>query len=68
MSWTDVEIDCENGTPRVTITGATAELMKTRGAGVILLTMAHCRNFATATAIAVGSHLPRGNEDTQLDG
>jgi len=67
MSWTDVEIVCENGGgPRVLVSGATVELMRNRGAGAVLLTMAHCRNFATATAIAVGT--PRVTEDTQLEG
>ena len=52
--WTDVEVVCENGgSPQVVVTGATQELMTARGVGGILLTMAHCRAFATATSIAV---------------
>jgi holo-[acyl-carrier protein] synthase len=54
-NWTDVEVVCENGGgPQVVLTGATHELMATRGVGSFLLTMAHCRTFATATSIAVG--------------
>jgi holo-[acyl-carrier protein] synthase len=56
-SWTDVEVVCENGGgPRVVVSGATRELMAARGAGSILLTMAHCRMFATATSIAVSGN------------
>jgi holo-[acyl-carrier protein] synthase len=59
VSWTDVEVVCENGgPPAVVVTGATAELMAGRGVGKILLTMAHCRAFATATGIAVKGERP----------
>jgi holo-[acyl-carrier protein] synthase len=52
--WTDVEIVCENGgPPQVVVTGAIAELTAARGVGGFLLTMAHCRSFATATSLAV---------------
>ena len=55
VNWTDVEVICENGGgPRVLLAGMTQELMATRGVGAFLLTMAHCRTFATATSIAVG--------------
>jgi holo-[acyl-carrier protein] synthase len=54
MAWTDIEVICENSHgAQARITGATRELMAARGAGSILLTMAHCRTFATATSIAV---------------
>lgn len=54
MDWREVEVVCENGGgPQVVVCGATAELMATRAAGTILLTMAHCRLFATATCIAI---------------
>jgi holo-[acyl-carrier protein] synthase len=54
MAWTDIEVVCENGHgAQARIAGATRELMAARGAGAILLTMAHCRTFATATSIAV---------------
>ncbi|MDB5312026.1 MAG: acpS [Gemmataceae bacterium] len=54
VNWTDVEVVCENGgAPRVVVSGATGELMTARGVGTILLTMAHCRAFATATSIAM---------------
>jgi holo-[acyl-carrier protein] synthase len=53
-NWRDVEVICETGNgPHTNISGATRELMAARGAGSILLTMAHCRAFGTATSIAV---------------
>ena len=68
MSWTDVEIACENGNPpHAVVSGATRELMVARGVNHILLTMAFCRTFATATAIALHAATPPVAEDTALD-
>ncbi len=68
MSWTDVEIVSENGGPsHAVISGATRELMAARGVNHVLLTMAFCRAFATATAIAVHTVGPPVAEDTALD-
>lgn len=54
MLWTDVEVMCDRPVePRVVVTGATRTLLDTRGVRDILLTMAHTRAFATATAVAV---------------
>ncbi|MBX9625233.1 MAG: holo-ACP synthase [Gemmataceae bacterium] len=53
VAWTDVEVVAEAGGQRVEVGGATAERMRARGVGAVLLTTAHCRAFATATAIAV---------------
>lgn len=54
VSWTDVEVVCgAGGGPQAVLTGATRERMAARGVGSVLLTMAHCRAFATATSIAV---------------
>jgi holo-[acyl-carrier protein] synthase len=53
-AWTDVEVVCENPVePQVVVTGPTRGLMEVRGVWNIMLSMAHCRTFATATAIAV---------------
>lgn len=43
----------ESGRPRVVLHGSTAELAKQLGIGEILVTMSHCREYATATAIGV---------------
>lgn len=53
-AWTDVEILCENPVdPAVVVTGPTRALLDARGVKNVLVTMAHCRTFATATAMAV---------------
>jgi holo-[acyl-carrier protein] synthase len=67
MNWTDIEIVIDNGgPPHVIVSGATRELMTTRGVNRILLTTGFCRTFATATAIAVHS-AAKVAEDTALD-
>ena len=43
----------ESGRPRVALHGSTAELAKQLGIDELLVTMSHCREYATATAIAV---------------
>ena len=68
MNWTDVEVVCDNGSPpHVIVSGATRELMTARGVNHVMLTMAFCRTFATATAIAVRSSGVQIAEDTALD-
>jgi holo-[acyl-carrier protein] synthase len=67
-NWTDVEVLCEAaGAPHVVVSGPTAELMAARGVTQIMLTTAFCRDFATATGIAVrvSHHTPA--EDTAID-
>ena len=51
-NWTDVEVVSDAGSVEVVVTGPTRELMTVRGVSQIILSTAHCRNFATATAIA----------------
>jgi holo-[acyl-carrier protein] synthase len=54
MEWTDIEIHEEPGAvPTVEITGATRELAQALRLGRVMLSMSHCRAYATATAIAV---------------
>jgi holo-[acyl-carrier protein] synthase len=68
MNWADIEVICENGgAPEVAVTGPTREMMVIRGATRIMVTMAHCRTFATATAIAMKAPTTRPMEDTALD-
>jgi len=67
-NWTDVEIVAENGSaPQVVVSGATRELMTARGVTQLMLTTAFCREFATATVIAVRLATPLPAEDTALD-
>ncbi|HEY3788171.1 MAG TPA: holo-ACP synthase [Urbifossiella sp.] len=54
MNWTDIEIHHKRAeSPTVEVGGETSELMVGRGVRRFLLTMAHCRTFATATSLAV---------------
>jgi holo-[acyl-carrier protein] synthase len=67
-SWTDVEVICENGgTTQVIVSGPTRELMTKRGVNQIMLSMAFCREFATATGLAIKHPVHRTTEDTALD-
>jgi holo-[acyl-carrier protein] synthase len=58
MAWTDIEVRHDpSGMPRVTLRGALKDLAQQRGVGSILLTMSHCRAYATAYATAVRSRV-----------
>ena len=54
LNWTDIEI-CQdgNGRPEVRLTGAVREAADRQGVGSVLLSLAHCRAYATAYALAV---------------
>ena len=55
ISWTSIEIDCRGAfQPCVRVRNEVHELMQKRNVKKLHLTLAHSRNFATATAIAVG--------------
>lgn len=67
-NWTDVEVVSESSaTPQVELSGPARELMNTRGVNHIMLSLAFCRDFATATALALKQPVPRSAEDTALD-
>ncbi len=67
-NWTDVEVLCENSSfPQVVVSGPTRELMAARGINQIMLSMAFCREFATATGLALKHTAHRATEDTALD-
>ncbi len=54
LSFTDVEVRNEaGGRPRVHMCGAAKEAAQTQRVGDILLSIAHCRAYATAYALAV---------------
>ena len=54
MDWTDIEIREEPVTgPVVEICGAMRDLEQSLRVGRVMLSMSHCRAYATATAIAV---------------
>lgn len=54
LSWTDIDIRAdERPQPKVLLSGAVRELARKQHVGEILLTMAHCRGYATAYALAL---------------
>ncbi|MFM7151683.1 MAG: holo-ACP synthase, partial [Gemmataceae bacterium] len=54
MEWTDIEIIHDLGTnPQVVLAGATSDMAQQMRVGSILLSLAHCRAYATAHAIAI---------------
>lgn len=56
ISWTEIEVQIlPSGQPVVSLAGSTLEYAKSLGIDHILLTMSHCKTYATATAIAVGT-------------
>ncbi len=56
VGWQDFEIlPQQSGAPRLTLSGGAADRAKSLGITGILVTMSHCRKYATATAIAVGN-------------
>jgi holo-[acyl-carrier protein] synthase len=55
ISWTDIEIrNGMTGQPRVLVGGGAKEAARERGIGDILISISHCRTYATAYALAVG--------------
>ena len=56
LFWTDVEVrPANNGKPQVLLCGAAKEAAQNQRVSNILLSIAHCRAYATAYAIAVGN-------------
>jgi holo-[acyl-carrier protein] synthase len=54
LSWTDIEIRNEpDGQPRVYLCAAARDVAQSLRIADILLSISHCRAYATATAIAV---------------
>jgi holo-[acyl-carrier protein] synthase len=59
IAWTEIEVRAtEAGQPRVMIGGGAKELARERGIGEILVTIAHCRTYATAYALALAPKPP----------
>jgi holo-[acyl-carrier protein] synthase len=55
IAWTNIEVrNGLDGQPRVLICGAAKEIARQRGIGDILVSISHCRTYATAYAMAVG--------------
>jgi holo-[acyl-carrier protein] synthase len=55
IAWTHVEVrNGHDGRPKVLIAGAAREVARERGIGEILVSISHCRTYATAYALAMG--------------
>lgn len=56
VSWREIEITNQpGGAPVVELTGGTREIADARGVGRILISISHCRTYATAYAVALAS-------------
>ncbi len=59
IGWTDLEVrNSPAGQPRVCLRGAARDLARRLGVSDILLSLSHCRAYATATAVALRGTLP----------
>jgi holo-[acyl-carrier protein] synthase len=55
IAWTDMEVrNTPAGQPKVLVCGGAKEAALRRGIGDILVSISHCRTYATAYALAVG--------------
>ena len=55
VGWRDIEIcSSRTGAPSIVLRGAAREVAEQAGICDVLISISHCRAFATATAIAVG--------------
>ena len=54
IAWTDIEVRSGNGErPQVMVGGVAKEVARERGIGDILVSISHCRTYATAYAMAL---------------
>ena len=59
IAWTHIEVrNGHGGQPKVLVCGAARETAKERGIGDILVSISHCRTYATAYALALGRPEP----------
>lgn len=59
ISWADLEIrDDESGQPLVRVGGTAKEAVLARRIGNIMVSISHCRTYATASAIVLKSERP----------
>ena len=64
IQWTEIEVRISpTGSPKVHLSGSARDAALYRGIGEVLLSIAHCRTYATAYAIAVGAYGPSRQGD-----
>ena len=55
VSWRDIEVRNElGGRPHIVLDGGALEVSQRLGIEAVLISISHCRNYATAYALAVG--------------
>jgi holo-[acyl-carrier protein] synthase len=55
IQWRDIEVRNDlGGKPSIALSGGALEICANLGIDEVLITISHCRNFATAYAVAVG--------------
>jgi holo-[acyl-carrier protein] synthase len=56
VGWRDIEVAIDrSGKPSIIIRGGAREIASTSGIAQVLVSISHCRAFATATAVALGN-------------
>lgn len=66
IGWKEIEIiSTKSGQPFIKLSGGTGDFAGKLGIKEILVTISHCRTYATATAIAVG-HIQNGSPPEDL--
>ena len=66
IAWTDVEVRNDpGGAPKVHVGGAAKDITREKGIADILISISHCRTYATAYALAVGLEPAAGAARTE---
>ena len=66
ISWTNIEVRSGlDGRPQVMVCGVAREITLGRGIADILVSISHCRTYATAYAMAIGRQSPAPNPTPQ---
>ena len=55
LEWTDLEVRQNDALPKVHLRGVVRDIAEQRRVGDVLLSLAHCRAYATAHAVALGA-------------
>ena len=57
IQWTDVEVvNQQGGKPKIVLSGKAGEISQGQGIDEMMISISHCRHYATAYATAVSSH------------
>ena len=56
IQWTDVEVvNLQGGKPTIVLAGKALEISRDQGIGSMMISISHCKHYATAYATAVGT-------------